>query len=586
MSELLQYLAHLGTFTGLFLDFISLSSLLLGALLLQPIWLAGRRLSIGTTRLGADRDPIAQTPFPPNTDLARLWAAFVRRAHSIPAEIRPGQTQARFLVDPAEVFSLESVAGRMNLRLAEAVPGALTALGILGTFFGILIGLSSLELGNPEGTMSSIQGLLGGMTTAFATSVWGITLSLCWLLFFRVLRNRLDLAVTGFAQRVAEHYPPLRPEEILSAMLFLGLRQEKVSGEIRASIDSQKAELQRVGSDISETLERTLNTAYEKHFTPAVDSLRSTMEGFSSKVAERETAALGDMVESLREKLSGAVRDEYESLSESMMTAAELQEATTSSLSTLLERVEKTSTGQIELIEATSLASDKFARSTDHLTEAQRAINETSGHLQRLVDAAGNLAAEARAQAEVLTGAHDELRQRLADQLDQIRGQVDELRGFWLQLEEPLGALSSQLRDSMQEFTQFTAEKLGEVFSRFDSEMAQVVDHLSGSLAEIRESTLDLAPSTGRLETTLEGAVERFEGLELAIREFVAASEQLRQSTGELSGHMPAHRTAITQVSAGLDRLTTALPTLVETVRAGRDGHVVDPHQAPRIEPS
>ena len=60
------------------------------------------------------------------------------------------------------------------------IPTALTSLGILGTFTGIVIGLWTFDLNQID---ISIAALLDGLKTAFVTSIFGIFLSI----FFRLL---------------------------------------------------------------------------------------------------------------------------------------------------------------------------------------------------------------------------------------------------------------------------------------------------------------------------------------------------------------------------------------------------------------
>ena len=63
-------------------------------------------------------------------------------------------------------------------------------LGLLGTFVGIAIGLAGIPDGTSGGVPSaedlsqSINTLMGGMSTAFSTSIIGITGSIWWLFEF------------------------------------------------------------------------------------------------------------------------------------------------------------------------------------------------------------------------------------------------------------------------------------------------------------------------------------------------------------------------------------------------------------------
>jgi hypothetical protein len=85
------------------------------------------------------------------------------------------------------------------------VPSVLTALGILGTFWGISVGLTGL--GQLSGLDSSsmirvIQPLLKGMSTAFRTSLLGIGSAIVFILLERILAARCQATLTRLQQRL------------------------------------------------------------------------------------------------------------------------------------------------------------------------------------------------------------------------------------------------------------------------------------------------------------------------------------------------------------------------------------------------
>lgn len=75
----------------------------------------------------------------------------------------------------------------------EMIPGLLTTLGIVGSFYGIVKGLSTLDLSTTESMSLSIAVLIGGMRMAFNTSIVGAVLAL----LFQILRR----IVIGSAER-------------------------------------------------------------------------------------------------------------------------------------------------------------------------------------------------------------------------------------------------------------------------------------------------------------------------------------------------------------------------------------------------
>ncbi|UHQ54464.1 MULTISPECIES: hypothetical protein [Microbulbifer] len=70
-------------------------------------------------------------------------------------------------------------------EFVEHSPGIMTSLGILGTFFGIIIGLFDFSLDDID---NSIAILMDGLKTAFITSVVGLSLSLLIRVITRMIR--------------------------------------------------------------------------------------------------------------------------------------------------------------------------------------------------------------------------------------------------------------------------------------------------------------------------------------------------------------------------------------------------------------
>ncbi len=68
----------------------------------------------------------------------------------------------------------------VHKRLLEMVPDIFTSLGILGTFVGLVWGLTSFRPDNYEAITSSVSGLVDGIKVAFLTSIYGIAMSIVY----------------------------------------------------------------------------------------------------------------------------------------------------------------------------------------------------------------------------------------------------------------------------------------------------------------------------------------------------------------------------------------------------------------------
>jgi len=90
----------------------------------------------------------------------------------------------------ANYFNEEELLYRTNkFAIIGSVPSLLVGLGILGTFIGLSAGISNFDTSSTDNITGSIQLLLGGMGTAFVTSIWGMLLS---LVFTGVEKYRMD----------------------------------------------------------------------------------------------------------------------------------------------------------------------------------------------------------------------------------------------------------------------------------------------------------------------------------------------------------------------------------------------------------
>ncbi|MGK7951747.1 MAG: hypothetical protein AB4368_23905 [Xenococcaceae cyanobacterium] len=87
------------------------------------------------------------------------------------------------------LLSYPSILGKPVPRSPVSfAPALLTAIGILGTFTGIFLGLQGVDLGNISETQQLIaasQKLLMGMKTSFSTSLFGLGAAIFFIIFLR-----------------------------------------------------------------------------------------------------------------------------------------------------------------------------------------------------------------------------------------------------------------------------------------------------------------------------------------------------------------------------------------------------------------
>ncbi len=112
------------------------------------------------------------------------------------AHVRQQEEEGLIPRDIEEVINEDSLALRSWQTVIHQIPGSLTALGLLGTFIGLVTGISRIGFSSVDAALSSIEVLLSGIRTAFYTSIIGVVFSLLFNLLSRLIWNMM-LRETG-----------------------------------------------------------------------------------------------------------------------------------------------------------------------------------------------------------------------------------------------------------------------------------------------------------------------------------------------------------------------------------------------------
>jgi len=197
---------------------------------------------------------------------------------------------------------LEKPVPRSSLRFIQSI---LIAIGVLGTFYGIQVGLSSISLsdiGENSGHLlkSSVQ-LLEGMKTAFSTSLMGLgsssifTLILAFLEWVRKkyrdsLRKELDkITILETPMRLLAR---MNPEANLKASQALANAAEIMGAKFAELIEIQR-----------ELSPKTIGQEIGNALKPVLQEIRVELSALQEIKADRGQEILKNLIEEQREHL-------------------------------------------------------------------------------------------------------------------------------------------------------------------------------------------------------------------------------------------------------------------------------------------
>ncbi len=198
--------------------------------------------------------------------------------------------------DLREYINEESVIEKPgHSQLADLIPGLLTSLGILGTFMGLMQGLTSVDFTNAEGTIQSIPQLLGGMKFAFATSVAGIACSLVFNMLNRIACGKVERALDDFEDAFYELAMPrpLQPDvQLLCQKQDDDARLVQLADDVANRVASA---LQVAVSNAMAPLSQSLDTFIHCATREQVDGVRKITDQFVHQLNTAISAEINEI---------------------------------------------------------------------------------------------------------------------------------------------------------------------------------------------------------------------------------------------------------------------------------------------------
>lgn len=236
-----------------------------------------------------------------NKYLGRLWREFDESL--VPNKSIDGKPRLSNTLDSAHFFNSHSLArGLTENRLLAAVPGLLTAIGVIGTFMGLQMGLAGIDLSSDDVSTlkQGIENMIRGAKIAFLTSLWGISLSVIFNLFEKSLERSARSKIGKLQNEIDFLYPRINAEQSLVDIADASKESKLTLQGLAEEIGTRMQEsLVQVGESIStgmkESLREILNPALEKMALDAhsgsekaLDSmLNRFMDGFGQVGADQ-----------------------------------------------------------------------------------------------------------------------------------------------------------------------------------------------------------------------------------------------------------------------------------------------------------
>jgi len=432
-----------------------------------------------------------------NPSYGNLWREFDESLVHIPVRERLCNT-----LDAEHFFNTHTIARRLTEnRLLAAVPGFLTALGVIGTFIGLTLGLESLRLSNSdtqsvEALQAGIFGLIGGASIAFMTSVWGIATSVAFNFYEKMLERSIRSSINSFQNRVDYLYPRVTAEQSLSNIEDFTKQSMEKLAELDEKIGHKMQEaMQQASNSIREGMEQSLNSILGPAIQKLVENAHNGSEKALESMLDRFLDGMGQAGNSQKEMMNDAAAGINAAATDMANGLAGFTTKLDTQITGMLDKNATLMSGFEDMMQRQSTSQE--AHESKRLQQFEQQIQDFQSSQSQLTDGINNI-----------LQTHESQNDRVMDRMSQLVESFKTLANSHAEATKAmqqttvdmksssnqLGLLSTNLKD--------TTDKLSSQFVEMNDKVLQAVEENRNNLVITERLALQLENIQGSLEAT------------------------------------------------------------------------------------
>lgn len=398
-----------------------------------------------------------------------------------------------------------------NRRVVEYFPTFVSTLGVLGTFYGITVGLLAFDTGDLD---KSIPGLLDGLKTAFFTSLAGMIGSMILSAFIGRQQDKNDGGVSDINQAAGTICQAVQQMSALNAEAIGALKQQLAEQE------SDRKAFYRTMGDVMDSVKKSQSAIAE-----TLSSIKTSQGSVTSAL---------DSIVILQRSQESSLDNLKETSSAMVNSIGNLEEATVS---------------QTQAIQSVQKSSGEIAEFTHHVPEILDVLSGMSGTQDGINEQVQKLKDILDAEVDQIEKSMDKTNQLLERKFDEFtellkksntEALVEVMKNVTAEFQKQMDALISkliqenfdQLNQSVERLNQWQEENKEMIASLTQQykEMATNFEATSTSLDRVKDDTQSLVSEGGKLRQIVDALNEVIVNDE----KFIKTADHL-QKTAELS---------------------------------------------------
>ena len=454
--------------------------------------------------------------------LAHLWREYAQTLHR---QQKKGGEHIRATAMAGEFFTpVALVDTPLKTEFYRHLPGILTGIGIIGTFAGLIAGLSHFEVNSDTDTVRlSLKNLIQGVGHAFQVSALAITLAMLATWVEKSLVTLAYRQAARLAERIDSLFESGVEEEYLSRLVAASEHsaeqaselQQALTGGLRKSLGTMLAEqqaaqkaqaealrqvMQEMATNLANTLGKSVADAVGQTLREPLSRMAAAVEKAGTSQGEAVAHALEPLLSSFANRMEGQAGQGEAGLKNLLTKNAESLNRMASELGKVVARIESMGQSAVSVAaEGLTNAGAGVGRAADNFAQASAQVG---GQLLAASSSLARAAADANAvmqgetyNREILERLFAEFKNLVTDARREASLSNDLVRRMETaaqalaagerQAGDYLEGINRVLGEAHQQFAENVERTLRAGNSQFHKEMALSVDYLKGAIEEL-----------------------------------------------------------------------------------------------------
>lgn len=515
-----------------------------------------------------------------NSDLIKgIWRKYQRTLISIPGN---DGLEKYSTVESESYFSVAAFTEGMKGGLWSGLAGTFTGIGILGTFIGLTIGLAGVDTSSTGALSSSISGLLGGMSTAFVTSIFGIVSAIVFGVWHSQNMKRFGDAASRFTDALDQVFIRKSVEEILLEELAESRAQraameqlstdmaisicdhlpdvldqlaEKMDSAMKGNLDTMLAGLlERQDKQTEQLMQISSNT--NSLVIGGFDQLGDVLKKGVGQGAEE----LGNSLKNLSSDIASLAEGIRDILDRSTKASSEANQKTLDALNEAISKMNETMEGMANkqteetdknIQRMTALMEEMKTTMKDIFDEMAASAKKQRAEIDKIAKDSAN---QTKENLSAINASVKELMTGIGGQTQQMQSVIGEIsKDSADQTKENLGVINASVKELMAEIAD-QMQQMQSMVDTHEKHMQETLDQMrqavssSGNVVNAAGKTVEAAGKTAKV--FVEAADDVSMKLKTAAEPLQKAAEPLQQAAASLDSGVQVLAQSITKQQA------------------------------------